>query len=138
MSKNFLLILLLLLFAWSSLDKLPPEYQFWRTNQTWIKVQNNSDKDLTDVSIGVWSLQHRLGMIKQNTSQQLMVLRRRDASPVVIRYRYGNEEMERYAGMLNEDNQYQMVISVSYSGVVTARDATPQEYEESTKGHAPQ
>ncbi len=138
MSKNYLLILLLLLFAWSSLDRLPPEYQFWRTNQTWIKVQNNSDKELNDVSVGVWSQQHRLGAIKQGMSQELMVSRRRDVSPVLIRFRYGNEELERYAGLLNEENQYQMVINVSYAGVVTAREATPQEVDAATKQRAPE
>ncbi|HXZ25988.1 MAG TPA: hypothetical protein VEI24_07195, partial [Nitrospiria bacterium] len=68
----------------------------------------------------------------------LMVIRRRDTSPVVIRFRYGNEELERYAGMLDEENQYQMVINVTYGGVVTAREATPQEAEEATKQPAPE
>jgi hypothetical protein len=136
MSKNYLLILLLLLFAWSNLDKLPPEYQFWRNNQAWIKVQNSSDKELKNVSIGVWSRQHQIGTIKQGMSRDLMIFRRIDASPVLIRFRYDNEELERYAGMLNEDNQYQMVINVSYAGVVTARDATPQEADEATKQRA--
>jgi hypothetical protein len=138
MSKNYLLIILLLLFAWSNLDKLPPEYQFWKNNQAWIKVQNNSDKDLKNVSVGVWSRQHRLGTIKQNMSQELMVLRRRDASPVLIRFNYGNEELERYAGLLDEENNYQMVISVSIAGIVTAREAAPQEADEATKQRAPE
>jgi hypothetical protein len=138
MSKNYLLILLLLLFAWSNLDKLPPEYQFWKNNQTWIKVQNNSDKDLQNVSVGVWSQQHQLGTIKQNMSRELMVPRRRDVSPVLLRFRYGSEELERYAGLLNEDNQYQMMIYVSIAGVVTAREATPQEVDETTKERAPE
>jgi hypothetical protein len=133
MSKNYLLVILLVLFAWSSLDKLPPEYQFWKKNQTWIKVQNNSDQDLKNVSVGVWSQQHQLGTIKPGMSRELMVARRRDVSPVLLRFHYGSEELERYAGMLNEDNQYQMVINVSFAGVVTAREATPQESDEITK-----
>ncbi len=127
MTKNYLLIILLLLFAWSNRDRLPTEYQFWKNNQTWIKVQNNSDKDISNVSVSVWSNQHQLGTIKQGMTQELMVYRRRDDSPVLIRFRYGSEELERYVGMLNEDNQYQMVVSVNYAGVVTAREATPQE-----------
>ncbi len=127
MTKNYLLIILLLLFAWSNRDRLPTEYQFWKTNQTWIKVQNNSDKDISNVSVAVWSHQHQLGTIKRGMSQELMVTRRRDDSPVLILFRYGSEELERYVGMLNEDNQYQMVINVNYAGVVNAREATPQE-----------
>ena len=133
MSKNFLLIILLLLFAWSNRDRLPTEYQFWRNNQTWIKVQNNSDKDLKDVSVGVWSQQHQLGTIKQGMTQELIVNRKRDASPVIVQFRYGSEMLERYAGILDAENQYQMVISVNYAGVVTAREATPQEVDETTK-----
>jgi hypothetical protein len=35
--------------------------------------------------------------------------------------------------MLDEENQYQMVISVNFAGVVNARQVTPQEAEEITK-----
>jgi hypothetical protein len=133
MSKNYLLIILLVLFAWSNRDRLPTEYQFWKHNQAWIKVQNNSDKDIRNVSVAVWSFQHQLGTIKQGMTQELMIARRREGSPVSIRFRYGSEELERHAGMLDEDNQYQMVISVNFSGIVNARQVTPQEAEEITK-----
>ena len=58
--KEYLLVLLVLLFAWSNRDRVPAEYQFWRHNDTYVKVVNNSDQDLTDVKVVVWSAPHLL------------------------------------------------------------------------------
>lgn len=120
-TKEILLYLLLALFAWSNRDRLPPEYQFWRHNETSVKVMNNSDQDLTDVAVVVWSTSHKIGTIKKGVSYELTPRRQRDLSEVVVRFRYGNELIERYAGTLDEDDKYRMVITVNYAGVVVVQ-----------------
>jgi len=120
--KETLLLLLLVLFAWSNADRLiPVEYQFWKTNQTWIRVQNNSDQDISDVVIRVWSNPHSLGNIPRGKFKDLKVHRKHDFSEVVISFKYGTDLIERHAGTLDEDANFQMTVFVNFAGVVTAQ-----------------
>ncbi len=119
--KEYLVLALFVLFVWSNRDRVPPEYQFWRNNQAWVKVQNNSDQDLEDVAVVVWSSPHKLGTIKKGKSQEVRSYRTRDVTEVVIRFRYGNEQIERHVGTLDEFEKYQMLITVNFAGVVVAQ-----------------
>ena len=123
-TTEILLYVLLALFAWSNRDRIPPEYQFWRYNQTSVKIVNNSDQDLTDVSAMVWSVSHKIGTIKKGTSFELRPHRQRDLTDIVVRFRYGNDLIERFAGTLDEDDKYRMVITVNYAGVVTVLEGS--------------
>jgi len=133
MSKNYLLIILLLLFGWLSRDRLPTEYQFWKDKHAWIKVQNISEKDLKDVSVRVWSQPHQLGTINQGMTQELKVNRRSKISDVVLRFRYGSAVIEGYVGALGEDNHYQMEISVNDAGIVSVQKGTSLKVDETSK-----
>lgn len=120
--KEALLILLVVLFAWSNKDQLIPiEYQFWKQTQTWVRVQNDSDQDISDVVLRVWSKPHNLGSIPRGQFKDVRVRRHRDITEVVIGFKYVNDFIERHAGTLDEDANYQMTISVNFAGVVTAR-----------------
>ncbi len=121
-TTEILVYVLLVLFAWSNRDRIPPEYQFWRHNQTSITVLNSSDQDIRDVSLMVWGAPHKLGTIKKGQSQELKTHRRRDLTEVVIEFRYGNELIDRHAGTLDEDDQYLMRITVGYAGVVIVQE----------------
>jgi hypothetical protein len=121
MKKEYLILALFALFVWSSKDKIPAEFQFWKQNATQIKVENNSDQDVSNVSVVVWSVPHTLGTIRKGNAQELKIGRKRDVTDVVIRFRYGNEMVERFAGTLDEENQYRMLITISYAGVVFVR-----------------
>ena len=123
-TTEILLYVLLVLFAWSNRDRLPPEYQFWRNNQTSITVINSSDQDLRDVSLMVWGAPHKLGTIKKGQSKELKTHRQRDMTEVVIEFHYGNEMIDRHAGTLDEDDKYLMKITVSYAGVVVVQEGT--------------
>jgi hypothetical protein len=133
MSKNYLWIILLLLFGWLSLDRLPTEYQFWKDKQAWIKVQNISDKDIKDVSVRVWSQPHQLGTINQDMTRELTINRRSEISDVVLRFRYGSAVIERYVGTLGKDNHYQMEISVNDAGIVSVQEGTSQKVDATSK-----
>ena len=121
-TTEILLYVLLVLFAWSNRDRIPPEYQFWRHNQTSITVMNSSDQDLRDVSLMVWGAPHKLGTIRKGQSQELKTHRQHDMTEVVIEFRYGNEMIDRHAGTLDEDDKYLMKITVSYAGVVVVQE----------------
>ncbi len=123
-TTEILLYVLLVLFAWSNRDRIPPEYQFWKHSQSTIKIQNNSDQDLTDVIVVVWGIPQKVGTIKKGLSNELKSFRRQDSTEVVIRFRYGTELIDRYAGTLDEDGKYQMLISVNYAGVVVVQDGS--------------
>ena len=133
MSKKYLLIIVLLLFAWFGRDWLPAEYQFWRENQIWITVRNISDKDINDVSVKVWSQTYELGTIIQGMTQQLKVYQRSKPSDVVLRFRYGRAVIERYVGTLGEDDHYPMVISVNNAGIVSVQEGAHQKVDETGK-----
>ena len=130
MKKEYLVFALFILFVWSSRDKLPTEFQFWKKSSAGITVQNNSGQDVTDVSLVVYSIPKALGTIKKDTSKTLAVKRLRDHSDVVIRFTYGNDTIERYVGPIDEDSNYQMTISVNFAGVVTAQAGSGTEGKE--------
>ncbi|TAL10655.1 MAG: hypothetical protein EPO02_06810 [Nitrospirae bacterium] len=121
-TTEMLLYVLLVLFAWSNRDRIPPEYQFWKHNQSTVKVQNNSDQDLTDVAVVVWATPHKIGTIKKGTAYELITTRKRDDTEVVVQFRYGHELIDRYAGTLDEDDKYWMLITVNYAGVVVVQE----------------
>ena len=121
MKKEHLIFALFLLFVWSSRDKLPTEFQFWKKSSAGITVQNSSGQDVTDVLLVVYSTPNSMGTIKKDTSKTLAVKRLRDHSDVVIRFKYGGDMIERYVGPIDEDSDYQMTISVNFAGVVTAQ-----------------
>ena len=130
MKKEYLVLVLFVLFVWSSRDKLPTEFQFWKKSSAGITVQNNSGQDVTDVSLVVYSTPHTLGTIKKDKSKTLAVKRLRDYSDVVIRFKYGADTIERYVGPIDEDSDYQMTISVNFAGVVTAQTGSAAEVKE--------
>jgi len=121
MKKEHLIFALFLLFVWSSRDKLPADFQFWKKSSAGITIQNNSGQDVTDVSLVVYSIPKPLGTISKGTSKTVAVKRIRDYSDVVIRFKYGSEMVERYVGPIDEDSNYSMTISVNFAGVVTAQ-----------------
>lgn len=128
--KEYLVLALFVLFVWSSRDKLPAEFQFWKKSNAGITVQNNSGQDLPDVTLVVYSTPNSLGTIKKDKSKTLAVKRLRDYSDVVIRFKYGGDMIERYVGTLDEDSNYSMAISVNFAGVVTTEDGSTAEGKE--------
>lgn len=124
MKKEYLIFALFALFVWSSLNNIPAEYQFWKQNATQIRVENNSDQDVSNVSVVVWSVPYTLGTIRKGNAQELKIGRKRDVTDVVLRFRYGNEMIERFAGTLDEENQYRMLLTISYAGVVIVREGS--------------
>jgi hypothetical protein len=130
MKKEYLVLVLFVLFVWSSRDKLPAEFQFWKKSSAGITVQNKSGQDVTDVSLVVYSIPKSLGAIKKDGSKTLAVKRLRDHSDVIIRFKYGNDMIERYVGPIDEDSNYQMTISVNFAGVVTAETGSDVEGKE--------
>lgn len=134
MKKEYLVLALFVLFVWASRDKIPAQYRFWENTDTQVVVQNNSGQDLTDVSVVVWSVSHSLGTIKKDKTKSINVPRLRDVTEVVIRFKYGSENVERHAGTLDEDSEYRMHIMVNFAGVVTTQTgAASQEDEEKSK-----
>ena len=130
MKKEYLVFVLFILFVWSSRDKLPTEFQFWKKSSGGVTVQNNSGQDVTDVSLVVYSIPKPLGTIKKDASKTLAVKRLRDHSDVIIRFKYGNDMIERYVGPIDEDSNYQMTIFVNFAGVVTAETGSAAEGKE--------
>ncbi len=124
MRTQYLLVALFVLFVWASGDKLPTQFQFWKKYDTNITVQNHSDKDLSGVTVVVWSTPHHLGTITKGQTKKLDLLRLRDITDVVIKFTYGSEAVERLAGTLDEDTGYGMNIQVNFAGVVTAQVGT--------------
>lgn len=124
--KGLIIIVLLGLLVWSNRERIPLEYQFWRHAETLITIQNNSDRDIKDVVVIVWSTPHELGTIPKGRFQDLRLLRIRDSTEVVVRFRYGMELIERHAGTLTEETGYRMAISVYYAGVVMAQIGSPE------------
>ena len=116
--KEWLLVICAVLILWSNKDRLPPEYQFWRQNETLILVVNQSDRDITGTRLVVWSKPHPLGDIKKGRSKEFRIVRQRDVTEVVIRFKYGEEVIERHAGTLDQRNEYRMTIFVHFAGIV--------------------
>ena len=123
--KVFVIAALLGLLAWSNRDLIPLDYQFWKKSDTVITVQNNSDQDIENVGVVVWSTPHPLGTIPKGKSQQLKLRRGSDVADVVVRFGYGPETIERHAGTLTEKTGYRMIIGVNFAGVVTSQMGSP-------------
>jgi hypothetical protein len=125
--KAFVIMALLGVLAWSNRDLMPLDYQFWKKSETIIVVQNNSDKDIQDVGVVVWSTPHRMGTIPKGKSQEFKVRRPANTSEVLVRFGYGPERIERNAGTLTEQTGYRILIAVNYAGVVTSQIGAPGE-----------
>jgi len=124
MRTQYLLVALFVLFVWASRDRIPPQLQFWKKFDVNITVQNLSDKDLSGVSVVVFSSPHPLGTLLKGQNKNLFVARLRDVTDIIIRFKYGEEFVERLVGTLDEDTDYNMNIQVNYAGVVTAHIGT--------------
>ena len=124
MRKEYLILAVFVLFVWAVRDKVPPQLQFWKKYETNITVQNHSDKDLSGVTVVVWSTPHHLGTLTKGQNKNLDVPRLRDVTDVIIRFKYGEETVERLVGTLDEDTDYNMNMQVNYAGVVTAQIGT--------------
>lgn len=123
--KAFVIIALLGVLAWTNRDLIPLDYQFWKKSETMIKVQNNSDQDIQNVSVVVWSAAHPLGTIPKGKSKDLKLRGSADTTEVVVRFGYGPETIERHAGTLTEKTGYRIVIAVNFAGVVTSQIGSP-------------
>ena len=124
MRTQYLIVALFILFVWAIRDKLPPQFQVWKKFETSITVQNHSDKDLSSVTVVVFSTPRPLGTLMKGQNKNLDVPRLRDITDVIIRFKYGEETVERLVGTLDEDTDYNMNIQVNYAGVVTAQIGT--------------
>ena len=124
MRKEYLILAVFVLFVWAVRDKLPPQFQFWKKYETNITVQNHSDRDLSGVTVVVWSTPHHVGTLAKGQAKSFTTPRIRDTTDVVIRFNYGSEPVERLVGTLDEDTDYNMNIQVNYAGVVTAQIGT--------------
>ncbi len=119
--KAFVILALVGLLAWSNQDLIPLEYQFWKKSETAIVLQNNSDQDIQNVVVVVWSLPHPIGMIPKGKSRELKARRSGEETDVVVRFRYGSEAIDRHVGVLTPLTGYRMVLTLNYAGIVTAQ-----------------
>ena len=117
-----LLILLLVLFAWSNLDRFPIEWQFWRAREAAIRVQNLSDQDISDVVVWVSSIPQLIGTLKKDTAKDLSIPRRNPILDVGISFRYGTNSIGQHTGTLDGGNGYKMKILTHFAGVVTVEE----------------
>src|SRR2546427_13226567 len=121
MRKEYLILAVFVLFVWAVRDKVPPQLQFWKTFTTMITVQNNSDHDLSDVTLIVWSAPHPLGALTRGSSKSITTPRLPDVTDVIIRFKYASEPVRRLAGTLDQDTCYRMKIQGNLPGVRTCR-----------------
>ena len=126
-----LVIVLLLLFVWSNLDRFPPELQFWKAKEAAIRVQNLSDRDLSDVVVWVSSVPQIIGTLRKDAGRDLNVPRRNPILDVGISFRYGNDSIGKHAGTLDGGNGYKMKILTHFAGVVTVEEGA---WSEGTQG----
>ena len=124
MKKEYLIFAMVVLLVWVSRNNIPPRFQFWKTTDTMITVQNNSGQDLADVTLVVWSEPHPLGTVKKDRAKNFKTPRLRDTTDVIITFKYGSEAVERLVGKLDEASDYKMNIQVNFAGVVTAQVGT--------------
>ncbi len=117
-----LLILLVVLFAWSNLDRFPPELQFWRASEAVTRVQNMSDQDISDVIVWVSSVPHQIGTLRKGVAKDVVVARRNPMLDVGISYRYGTDSIGKHAGTLDGGNRYKMKILTHFAGVMTVEE----------------
>ena len=123
--KALLVAAVLGFLAWSNRDLISLDYQFWSKADTIVMVQNNSDQDIKNVGVVIWSVPHPMGMIPKGKSMEFKARRSADKTDVVVRFGYGNETLERQAGTLTEQTGYRILIAVNYAGVVTAQVGPP-------------
>jgi hypothetical protein len=123
--KAIVITVLIGVLVWSNLDSIPLEYQFWKKSETTIVVNNNSDQDIQNVVVVVWSLPHPIGMIPKGKSREFKARRSGEETDVSVRFRYGSEAMDRNLGMLTPVTGYRMVVSMNYAGIVTAQIGAP-------------
>ena len=119
--KFFVITALLGLLAWSNLDLIPLDYQFWKKSETTIVLQNNSDQDVQNVVVVVWSLPHQIGNIPKGKSREFKARRSGEETDVLVRFRYGSDVIDRNVGMLTPLTGYRMVLTLNYAGIVTAQ-----------------
>lgn len=119
--KFFVITALLGLLAWSNLDLIPLDYQFWKKSETTIVLQNNSDQDVQNVVVVVWSLPHQIGIIPKGKSREFKARRSGEETDVLVRFRYGSDVIDRNVGMLTPLTGYRMVLTLNYAGIVTAQ-----------------
>src|SRR2546422_5128283 len=105
MKKEYLIFVLVVFLVWVSRNSIPPRFQFWTTTDTHITVQNNSGKDLSDVTLVVWSESHPLGTIRKNATKNLKTPRLRDTTDVIIKFKYESEP-DRKSTRLNSSHGY--------------------------------
>ncbi|TLY23698.1 MAG: hypothetical protein E6K64_08480 [Nitrospirae bacterium] len=124
MKKEYVIFAMVVLLVWVSRNNIPPRFQFWKTTDTMITVLNISCKDLSDVTLVVWSEPHLLGTIRKDRVKNFKTPRLSDTTDVIIKFKYGSEPVERHVGALNEASDYKMNIQVNFAGVVTAQVGT--------------
>ncbi len=123
--KALVITALLGLLAWSNLDLIPLEYQFWKKSETTIVLQNNSDQDIQSVVVVVWSMPHPVGIIPKGKSREFKARRSGEETDVLVRFRYGSETMDHHVGLLTPLTGYRMVVTLNYAGIVTAQIGAP-------------
>src|SRR5205809_6768737 len=104
--KVFAIAALLGLLAWSNRDLIPLDYQFWKKSDAVGTVQNNSDQDIQNVGVVVWSTPHPRGTMPKGESQILKVRRAADMTDVSLRFVCCPETIEGHEGTLSEDKGY--------------------------------
>ena len=119
--KALIITALIGILAWSNSDMIPLDFQFWKKLETTILIQNNSDQDIQNVVIVVWSTPHPIGMIPKGKSREFKARRSGDETEVLVRFRYGSEAMDRNVGKLTPLTGYRLVITLNYAGVVIAQ-----------------
>ena len=124
MKKEYLIFAIVVLLVWVGRNNIPPRFQFWKTTDTMITVQNNSGQDISDVTLVVWSVQHPLGTVKKDRAKNFKTPLLGDTTDIIIKFKYGSEPVERLAGTLDEASDYKMNIQVNFAGVVTAQVGT--------------
>jgi hypothetical protein len=123
--KAIVIMALIGILAWSNQDSIPLDYQFWKKSETTIVLQNNSDQDIQNVVVVVWSTPHPVGTIPKGKSRELKARRSGEETDVLVRFRYGSESMDRRVGVLTPLTGYRMVLSLNYAGIVTAQVGAP-------------
>src|SRR5437867_1635956 len=86
MKKEYLIFAMVVLLVWVSRNNIPQRFQFWKTTDTMITVQNNSGQDLADVTLVVCSELHPPG--SNRPPLNVPTTRRR---PTVVSWRSGLE-----------------------------------------------
>jgi hypothetical protein len=84
-------------------------------------LHNNSDQDIQNVVVVVWSLPHQIGSIPKGKSREFKARRSGEQTDVLVRFRYGADVIDRNLGLLTPLTGYRMVVTLNYAGIVTAQ-----------------